>query len=177
MQSELAFGVDSLDLLVCREAFGKCAGISNELGHPPPAVKFFQDSHHGLTFGLRLREPHGVLQFVFWNINSGLHASIIWYSGIHIKHRWNPCLSEEAFRAVWDNPDDGRIRPPVSLGDVVAGRDGICGTCSTREEHHYIGGWKRVRSMGSFPRRARTSRRPTLSSPRRVRSRSPLVRR
>ena len=51
-----------------------CAGVLDQLGHAHAAIEVRDGADHGLTLGLRVREPDGILKFTIWNINCGLHA-------------------------------------------------------------------------------------------------------
>src|ERR1700674_78120 len=89
MEFTVVLAVDCLDFVIGREAIAERTGIPDELGHSAASIKFSQYFDHSLALCLRLGEAHRFLQFIFRNINSRLHASIMTYSGIQIKAFWN----------------------------------------------------------------------------------------
>src|SRR5260370_14554247 len=98
MEFAVVLAVDCLDLVIGREAIAERTGIPDELGHSAAPIEFSQHSDHSLALCLRLGEAHRFLQFILWNINRRLHASIVKYFGIQIKAFFT--LSPEGVRRV-----------------------------------------------------------------------------
>ena len=115
-----------LKLLWC-DQIGAGAGVLDEFCHAHAAVEVRDSSDNGFAFGLRLREPDGILKFIFRNINSSFHASKIVIYGSLIKH--NYILYRAVFEGILvghgHDPSDAavpRVASDVQLGYVEAGR-------------------------------------------------------
>ena len=75
-----------LKLLRC-DQIRASASVLDEFCHAHAAIEIRDSSDNGLAFGLRFREPDGILKLIFRNINSGFHNSKITVYGILIKHK------------------------------------------------------------------------------------------
>ena len=64
--------------------------MSDELRRPPATIEIPNGRHDRVAFGLGAGESHGIRKLVFWNIDCGLHASILSFIRIPIKVKWNP---------------------------------------------------------------------------------------
>jgi hypothetical protein len=76
--------------LLWRDQIRASASVLDEFRHAHAAIEIRDSSDDGLAFGLRLREPDGILKLIFGNINSSFHASKMAIYRILIKHNYIP---------------------------------------------------------------------------------------
>ena len=76
--------------LIHRHHVGARAGVLNELGHAPAPIEVSERRHHGLPFGLRAGEAHGIRQLVIRNIDCRFHEAILVPSGFLTKWLTKP---------------------------------------------------------------------------------------
>ena len=62
-----------LEFFGCNQVVA-CAGVLDQFGHAHATIEVGDGADHGLTLGLRVREPDSILKFAIWNINRSLHA-------------------------------------------------------------------------------------------------------
>ena len=65
-----------LEFFGCNQVVAS-AGVLDQLGHAHAAIEVGDGADNGLTLGLRIREPDGILKFAVRNINCGLHAQTL----------------------------------------------------------------------------------------------------
>ena len=70
---------------------GASASARQALRDEPMTIELFQDLDDGFTLGGRARETHGVSQLILWNINRGLHASMLAHSEFLSEAQRNLC--------------------------------------------------------------------------------------
>ena len=125
-----AFSAGSLQLLGGNQVgAGPC--MSDKFRHPHAAVEVLDYADDCLAFGLRLREPDGILEFTFRNIQGRLHDARLSLVGIRINH--SSILHSHAWRA--KDSRDTRHVTPVRAAELLFPWPGPAGRSAPRRDH------------------------------------------